>query len=182
MAPSCASTSSPTTTTERPFSRDQRSWIYTSAKRLNNYFGFGTDNDLEASPNYLIIKHATLPLPAPKAFEGPDHGYPIPVAKVIGAHRGRRLAFRPTSVINISAMSYGALSEGRRCRPSTAAYSWRAACRTPARAASRDMHHKLGGDLVYNFGNCWATSVAATRGAASTWSASRTPWPEPPYA
>ena len=32
---------------ERPFSRDERSWVYASAKKENNYFGFGTDNDLE---------------------------------------------------------------------------------------------------------------------------------------
>src|SRR5215218_5904982 len=32
---------------ERPFSRDQRRWIYSSAKLENNYFGFGTDNDVE---------------------------------------------------------------------------------------------------------------------------------------
>ena len=32
---------------ERPFSRDQRRWVYASSKRENNYFGFGTDNDLE---------------------------------------------------------------------------------------------------------------------------------------
>ena len=32
---------------ERPFSRDQRSWVYASAKGENNYFGFGTDNDVE---------------------------------------------------------------------------------------------------------------------------------------
>ena len=31
---------------ERPFSRDQRRWVYASAKLQNNYFGFGTDNDL----------------------------------------------------------------------------------------------------------------------------------------
>ncbi|MFL6165857.1 MAG: FMN-binding glutamate synthase family protein, partial [Ornithinibacter sp.] len=30
---------------ERPFSRDQRRWIYASSKLENNYFGFGTDND-----------------------------------------------------------------------------------------------------------------------------------------
>jgi glutamate synthase domain-containing protein 2 len=34
---------------ERPFSRDQRRWVYASAKLENNYFGFGTDNDLEHS-------------------------------------------------------------------------------------------------------------------------------------
>ena len=32
---------------ERPFSRDQRRWVYASSKKENNYFGFGTDNDLE---------------------------------------------------------------------------------------------------------------------------------------
>ena len=41
---------------ERPFNRDQRSWVYASAKKQNNYFGFGTDNDLEGSPNHFIIK------------------------------------------------------------------------------------------------------------------------------
>ena len=47
---------------ERPFSRDQRRWIYASAKKENNYFGFGSDNDMELQPNYLIIKHNTFPL------------------------------------------------------------------------------------------------------------------------
>jgi glutamate synthase domain-containing protein 2 len=35
---------------ERPFSRDQRRWVYASAKRENDYFGFGTDNDIEGAP------------------------------------------------------------------------------------------------------------------------------------
>ena len=47
---------------ERPFSRDQRRWVYASSKKENNYFGFGTDHDLEISPNRLIIKHSTFPL------------------------------------------------------------------------------------------------------------------------
>src|SRR5687768_14256379 len=42
---------------ERPFTRDQRRWVYASAKLENNYFGFGTDNDLERSPGYIIIRH-----------------------------------------------------------------------------------------------------------------------------
>src|SRR5262245_53076445 len=32
---------------ELPFSRDQRRWVYASSKRENNYFGFGSDNDME---------------------------------------------------------------------------------------------------------------------------------------
>ncbi|MGK0186926.1 MAG: glutamate synthase domain-containing protein 2 [Verrucomicrobiales bacterium] len=51
---------------ERPFSRDQRRWVYASAKGQNNNFGFGTDNDLELQPNYLIIKHRAFPIDSPK--------------------------------------------------------------------------------------------------------------------
>src|SRR5215510_4350628 len=50
---------------ERPFSRDQRRWVYASSKLQNNYFGFGSDNEQEASPNYLIIKHSAFPVQSP---------------------------------------------------------------------------------------------------------------------
>src|SRR5437762_11102123 len=50
---------------ERPFSRDQRRWVYASSKLQNNYFGFGSDNELESSPNYLIIKHSAFPVRSP---------------------------------------------------------------------------------------------------------------------
>ena len=45
---------------ERPFSRDQRSWVYASSKSENNYFGFGTDNDIERVEGYPIFKHRTF--------------------------------------------------------------------------------------------------------------------------
>ena len=45
---------------ERPFTRDQRRWVYASAKKENNYFGFGTDNDLEYTVGYPVIKHRTF--------------------------------------------------------------------------------------------------------------------------
>ena len=45
---------------ERPFSRDQRRWVYASAKQENNYFGFGTDNDVEHTAGYVIVKHRTF--------------------------------------------------------------------------------------------------------------------------
>ena len=32
---------------ERPFSRDERRWIYTSAKDQDNTFGFGTDTQID---------------------------------------------------------------------------------------------------------------------------------------
>lgn len=135
---------------ERPFSRDQRAWVYTSAKRLNNTFGFGTDNDLEASPNYLIIKHAALPPAPPPNFAGAAHDYPLPCAKVLGAARGRRLAFRPSSVVNLSGMSFGSLSA-----PAVQAMNRGAAlagCLQNTGEGGISDHHRLGAGLVYNFG------------------------------
>ena len=96
---------------ERPFSRDQRSWVYASSKSENNYKGFGTDDELELSPNYMIIKHSAFPLTSPVPGDSAyDPKYTIPCAKVLGARRGRPKAFRPSSVINVSGMSYGSLS------------------------------------------------------------------------
>jgi glutamate synthase domain-containing protein 2 len=96
---------------ERPFSRDQRRWVYASSKRENNYFGFGTDNEVELSPHYLVIKHAAFPLSTPHPGEpGYDPHHSLPAAKILGGYRGRAKAFRPASVVNSSAMSFGSLS------------------------------------------------------------------------
>ncbi len=96
---------------ERPFSRAQRRWVYASSKRENNFFGFGTDNDLELASNHLILKHATFPIDAPTPGDPLyDSEFQLPCAKVMGGFRGRRKAFRPASVVNISGMSFGSLS------------------------------------------------------------------------
>ncbi|GAB2887684.1 glutamate synthase-related protein [Nocardioides pacificus] len=95
---------------ERPFSRDQRSWIYASSKLENNYFGFGTDNDVERVVGYPVIKHRTFTGQGPATHPHTEEGVPLPGAKVMGGARGRRHAFRPASVVNISGMSYGSLS------------------------------------------------------------------------
>ena len=79
---------------ERPFSRDQRRWVYASSKRQNNYFGFGTDNELEHSSNYLIIKHAAFPIHR----SDPDGRYRVPCGKTLGAYRKRAKAFRVRDV------------------------------------------------------------------------------------
>jgi len=96
---------------ERPFSRDQRTWIYASSKKQNNYFGFGTDDDLEGDPNHLIIKQAAFPLPELRNGDPEyDPNYKIPCPKILGEARNRKHAFRPSSVVNVSGMSYGSLS------------------------------------------------------------------------
>src|SRR5919199_1980300 len=96
---------------ERPFDRTQRNWVYESAKGVANTFGFGTESELERSPNYLIIRHAPFPHPAPeKGQVGSPPRFMLPSVKVLGEHRGRRRAFRPQSAVNVSAMSFGSLS------------------------------------------------------------------------
>src|ERR671929_355600 len=84
---------------ERPFTRDQRRWVYASAKHENNYFGFGTDNDLEYTAGYPVINHRTFgaAVPATNVHAGTE--VTLPSAKVLGGPRGRRRAFRPESVV-----------------------------------------------------------------------------------
>ena len=136
---------------ERPFSRDQRRWVYASAKKENNYFGFGSDNEMELAPSYLIIKHATFPLPSVVAGDaGYDPQYRVPCAKVIGAARGRPSAFRPASVVNVSGMSFGSLSGpavealNRGCQI--------AGCLQSTGEGGVSSYHLNGGDLIWQVG------------------------------
>jgi len=94
---------------ELPFNRRERSWIYASAKQENNYQGFGSDQDFY-TPNYHFIKPALFPLKLPENHINTGNPYFVPCAKVMGEANGRRRPFRPRSVINISAMSFGSLS------------------------------------------------------------------------
>jgi glutamate synthase (ferredoxin) len=54
---------------ERPFDRDQRRWIYASAKGVNNNFAFGSDEDLDTTPGLIIVDHSMFPLPRPSPDE-----------------------------------------------------------------------------------------------------------------
>jgi glutamate synthase domain-containing protein 2 len=132
---------------ELPFSRDQRRWIYASAKQQNNYSGFGTDNDLERSNNYLIIKHHTL---GPSRELRHDAMYPLPCAKVLGGPRGRREAFRPQSVVNVSGMSFGSLSSAAIQALNGGAAI--AGCLHNTGEGGISPHHLNGGDLVWQLG------------------------------
>ncbi|HUJ75857.1 MAG TPA: FMN-binding glutamate synthase family protein, partial [bacterium] len=136
---------------ERPFSRDQRRWVYASAKRQNNYFGFGTDNDLEQATNYIILKHAAFPLLDPHPGDaGYDPQYRLPCAKVLGATRRRPKAFRPASLINISGMSYGSLSAAAVEAMNRGAKL--AGCMQTTGEGGLARHHQHGGDLVWQIG------------------------------
>ena len=132
---------------ERPFSRDERSWVYASSKKQNNYFGFGTDNDLELSPNFLIIKQSSFPLNEPVPGDADfDPLHPIPSAKMLGGWRKRKHAFHPQSIINLSAMSYGSLSG-----PAVEAFNRGAklaGCLHNTGEGCISPYHQKGGDLV----------------------------------
>ncbi|MEM7205340.1 MAG: FMN-binding glutamate synthase family protein [Planctomycetota bacterium] len=132
---------------ERPFSRDQRRWVYASAKRQNNYFGFGTDNEVESAPNYLIIKHAAFPYAPANGAHDADT---LACAKTLGAARRRKHAFRPASVVSVSAMSYGSLSDAaveainRGCALADALHNTGEGGIAP--------HHDHGGGLIWQLG------------------------------
>ncbi|MEZ5168986.1 MAG: glutamate synthase-related protein, partial [Acidimicrobiales bacterium] len=130
---------------ERPFTRDERRWVYASAKSENSYFGFGTDNHLE-TPGYPFFRHAAFPHPA----ADPDPDEPLAAAKVIGARTGRPRAFRPESVVNISAMSFGSLS-GRAIEALNTGAAM-AGCLHHTGEGGISRHHRHGGDLVFQLG------------------------------
>src|SRR6187399_1862327 len=139
---------------ERPFSRDQRRWIYTAAKRENNYFGFGSDNEMELQPSYLIIKHDTFPLEVPHPGDpGFDAQFQIPCAKVMGGARGRARAFRPASVVNVSGVSFGSLSG-----PAIEALnrgSQTAGCLQSSGEGGVSSHHLKGGESIWQVGTAY---------------------------
>ncbi|WP_313408197.1 FMN-binding glutamate synthase family protein [Aeromicrobium sp.] len=138
---------------ERPFSRDQRRWVYASSKGENNYFGFGTDNDVERVVGYPIVKHRTFAGPGATTTPHGSEGMPLPSAKVLGGPRDRRHAFRPASVVNISGMSFGALSA-----PAIEALNSGAAiagCMQNTGEGSIAPAHRHGGELVFQIGTAY---------------------------
>ena len=75
---------------ERPFSRDQRRWVYASSKRQINTFGFGTDNDLEQTDGLVVFRQSPFPQGAPaKGQPGASPDYELAPAKALGAAHGR---------------------------------------------------------------------------------------------
>jgi glutamate synthase domain-containing protein 2 len=135
---------------ERPFSRDQRRWVYASSKRENNFFGFGTDNDVEHTEGYPVIKHRTFSATAPSGHAHAGEDQVLPSAKVLGGPRERARKFRPASIVNISAMSFGSLSA-----PAVEALNKGAAlagCLHNTGEGGLSPYHRNGGDLVFQIG------------------------------
>ena len=135
---------------ERPFSRDQRRWVYSSSKKENNYFAFGTDNDIER-PGYILIRHSAFPIHTPHAGEpGYDGDFPLPCVRVLGGVRGRKHAFRPSSIVNTSAMSYGSLSPAA-VEAINRGVGLAGALQNTGEGGISD-HHRKGGDIIWQIG------------------------------
>lgn len=86
---------------EMPFNRATRGWIYKNAKNKGSLVGFGSTNDLR-QPGSIIFVNAAFPiqeedqLPTPSLHIGQGYcEYP----------------FEAKSIVNISGMSYGAISK-----------------------------------------------------------------------
>jgi len=134
---------------ERPFNRDERRWIYASSKGANNTFGFGTTEDLY-DIGYPIIKHAAFPFPDDKATHPGEDPTAIPGLKVLGEMHGRARCYRPTSIINISAMSFGSLGERAISALNTGARE--AGCMHNTGEGGISPYHLLGGELMWQIG------------------------------
>ncbi|MEQ1881844.1 MAG: FMN-binding glutamate synthase family protein [Burkholderiales bacterium] len=86
---------------EMPFNRATRGWVYRMAKNEAGIIGFGSTNDLR-EPGSIIFVNAPFPvleedrLPTPPLVIG--EGY-------------CKLPFEARSIVNISGMSFGAISE-----------------------------------------------------------------------
>ncbi|WP_452231272.1 FMN-binding glutamate synthase family protein [Lacinutrix sp. MEBiC02404] len=147
---------------ELPFNRIERGWIYASAKHENNYEGFGTDRDIYAH-QHIFINNAMMP------FEIKDKNHPnnidhcfLPCAKVMGEFNKRKKPFRPGSVINVSAMSFGSLS-AKAVESMNKGVKMAGAYHNTGEGGLSP-HHSHGGDVVFHFGTGYFGVRAADGG------------------
>ena len=134
---------------ELPFNRSQRSWIYASSKKENNYQGFGTDQD-QSAPGFIFINPTMIPLKLATGHPNLTNNNILPCAKLMGEFNGRKRPYRPKSVINISAMSYGSLSA--KAIESLNKGAAKAGCYHNTGEGSLSKHHQHGSDIVFHFG------------------------------
>ena len=134
---------------ELPFNRIERGWIYASAKKENNYEGFGTDRDIYTH-QHIFINNAMMPFKIDKDHPNATDKTFVPCAKVMGAYNNRRKPYRPASIINVSAMSFGSLSAkaveslNKGVKIANAYHNTGEGGLSP--------YHSNGGDVIFHFG------------------------------
>ncbi len=85
---------------EMPFNRATRGWVYKEAKDEGGIIGFGSTNDLREPGSIIFVNH-----PYPVLEE--DR---LPTPSLVIGEGYARYPFEAKSVVNISGMSYGAIS------------------------------------------------------------------------
>lgn len=127
---------------ERPFDRATRAWVYRNAKDLGGIIGFGSTQDL-SEPGTILFVNAVFPMAEADRLAAPP--------RIIGAGYCQR-PFTARSLVNISGMSYGALSA-----PAVQALSQgaaRAGCWLNTGEGGLSPHHRAGEcDLVFQIGS-----------------------------
>jgi len=125
---------------EMPFNRAERDWVYRSARGVDNTVAFGSTRNL-SPPGTAIFVNCAFPVLDEDTTEAP--------ALVIGPHA--REPYEASSIINISAMSFGSLSE-----PAVRALSLgakRAGCWLNSGEGGLSPFHLEGGcDIVFQLG------------------------------
>jgi len=86
---------------EMPFNRATRGWIYKNAKNKGSLVGFGSTNDLR-QPGSIIFVNAAFPIQEEDQLPTPS----LHIGQGYCEH-----PFEAKSIINISGMSYGAISK-----------------------------------------------------------------------
>lgn len=147
---------------ELPFNRIERGWIYASAKKENNYEGFGTDRDI-FQHQHIFINNAMMP------YEVKDENHPhhldktfLPCAKVMGEFNKRKKPFRPGSIINVSAMSFGSLS-AKAVESMNKGVKIAGAYHNTGEGGLSP-YHSNGGDVIFHFGTGYFGVRAADGG------------------
>lgn len=135
---------------EAPFNRVERDWIERSADGKNNYFGFGTDDQIYGI-GYPIIKNSAMPY-GEIAFTGSTHDedVSIPCPKVFGEFHKRRKPYQAQSIINISAMSFGSLGANATMALNRGALE--AHCYHNSGEGGLSPYHKMGADVMLQIG------------------------------
>ena len=125
---------------ELPFNRALRTWIYRAAKNLSNTRAFGSTRDL-SEPGSVIFVNCTFPKLEQDAV--------MPQSLVIGPDC--KQPYETDSLVNISGMSYGALSRPAVLALSRGAYG--AGCwMNTGEGGLSPWHLEGGADLVFQIG------------------------------
>jgi len=126
---------------EMPFNRAQRSWVYRAAKDIDNTVAFGSTRDLRPSGTIIFVNCSFPTL-------GEDAVAPEPVSFGAG-YCGN--PYTTNSIINVSGMSYGAIS-----KPAVLALSYGAkksgSWMNTGEGGLSPYHLEGGADIVFQIG------------------------------